>query len=187
VDTWLRSQESGGISLIDVYKDNLLQSLKVDPLLAELVDDISVKGRYKSRYSTMKKLLKDGRRPEDVNDVLGLRVVLNPKPGDNAMEAGEKACYRAHEIIQSMWKEIPSRTKDYIARPKGNGYKSLHMAVDVSDIGRTRPLMEIQIRTTEMDRLAVGGMASHSLYKAGLTDPEEVSVFFELVCIHSSS
>ncbi|KAK2358471.1 RELA/SPOT protein [Trifolium repens] len=173
VDTWLRSQESGGISLIDVYKDNLLQSLKVDPLLAELVDDISVKGRYKSRYSTMKKLLKDGRRPEDVNDVLGLRVVLNPKPGDNAMEAGEKACYRAHEIIQSMWKEIPSRTKDYIARPKGNGYKSLHMAVDVSDIGRTRPLMEIQIRTTEMDRLAVGGMASHSLYKAGLTDPEE--------------
>ncbi|CAL5199073.1 unnamed protein product [Lathyrus oleraceus] len=173
VDTWLRSQETGGISVIDVYMDKLLQSLKADPLLAELVEDISVKGRYKSRYSTMKKLLKDGRRPEDVNDVLGLRVVLNPKPGSNALEDGKRACYRAHKIIQSMWKEIPSRTKDYIARPKGNGYKSLHMAVDVSDVGRTRPLMEIQIRTTEMDRLAVGGVASHSLYKAGLTDPEE--------------
>ncbi|KAL5065625.1 hypothetical protein RYX36_027362 [Vicia faba] len=173
VDTWLRSQETGGISIIDVYMDKLLQSLNSDPLLTELVDDISVKGRYKSRYSTMKKLLKDGRRPEDVNDVLGLRVVLNPKHGSNALEDGERACYRAHKIIQSMWKEIPSRTKDYIARPKGNGYKSLHMAVDVSDIGRTRPLMEIQIRTTEMDRLAVGGVASHSLYKAGLTDPEE--------------
>ncbi|KEH32381.1 Ca2+-activated RelA/SpoT-like protein [Medicago truncatula] len=187
VDTWLRSQETGGISLIDVYKDELLESLKSDPILAELVDDISVKGRYKSRYSTMKKLLKDGRRPEDVNDVLGLRVVLNPKSRENALEAGERACYRAHQIIQSMWKEIPSRTKDYISRPKGNGYRSLHMAVDVSEIGRTRPLMEIQIRTTEMDRLAVGGMASHSLYKAGLTNPEEVSVFFELFCIHSSS
>lgn len=174
VDTWLRSQETGGISLIDGYKDELLQSLKADSLLTELVDDISVKGRYKSRYSTMKKLLKDGRRPEDVNDVLGLRVVLNPKAGvNNALEAGERACYRAHKIIQSMWKEIPSRTKDYIGRPKANGYKSLHMAVDVSDSGRTRPLMEIQIRTTEMDRLAVGGTASHSLYKAGLTDPEE--------------
>lgn len=53
------------------------------------------------------------------------------------------------------------------------------MAVDVSENGKTRPLMEIQIRTTEMDRLAVGGTAAHSLYKAGLTDPEEVGVFFQ--------
>lgn len=177
VDTWLRSHETGGRSIIDIYKEELLQALKADPLLAELVDDISVKGRYKSRYSTMKKLLKDGRKPEDVNDVLGLRVILNPKPGDGALDAGERACYRTQLIIQSTWKEIPNRTKDYIARPKPNGYKSLHMAVDVSDNGRTRPLMEIQIRTTQMDRFAVGGTASHSLYKAGLTDPEEVSVF----------
>ncbi|KAG5063393.1 hypothetical protein JHK85_004576 [Glycine max] len=50
---------------------------------------------------------------------------------------------------------------------------SLDMAVEVIENGKTRPLMEIQIRTTEMDRLAVGGIAAHSLYKAGLTDPEE--------------
>ncbi|KAL6959098.1 GTP diphosphokinase [Sarracenia purpurea var. burkii] len=47
------------------------------------------------------------------------------------------------------------------------------MAVDVIDNGRTRPPMEIQIRTKEMDMLAARGMASHSLYKGGLTDPEE--------------
>ncbi|KAH1201002.1 putative GTP diphosphokinase CRSH, chloroplastic [Glycine max] len=94
---WLQSHETGGVSLIDIYKEELLQNLKADPLLAELVDDVLIKGRYKSRYSTMKKLLKDGRKPEDVND----------------------------------------------------------------------------IRTTEMDRLAVGGTAAYSLYKAGLTDPEE--------------
>ncbi|XP_047169783.1 probable GTP diphosphokinase CRSH, chloroplastic [Vigna umbellata] len=173
VDAWLRSHETGGVSLIDIYKEELLQTLKADPLLSELLDDISVEGRYKSRYSTMKKLLRDGRKPEDVNDVLGMRVILNPKGGENASEAGERACYRSHQIIQSMWKEIPYRTKDYIARPKANGYKSLHMAVDVSENGKIRPLMEIQIRTTEMDRLAVGGTAAHSLYKAGLTDPEE--------------
>ncbi|KAK7347982.1 hypothetical protein VNO80_22528 [Phaseolus coccineus] len=173
VDSWLRSHETGGVSLIDIYKEELLQTLKADPLLSELVDDVSVKGRYKSRYSTMKKLLKDGRKPEDVNDVLGMRVILTPKAGEHASEAGERACYRSYQIIQSMWKEIPYRTKDYIARPKENGYKSLHMAVDVSENGKIRPLMEIQIRTTEMDRLAVGGTAAHSLYKAGLTDPEE--------------
>ena len=174
VDTWLRSHETGSKPLIDVYREHLLQSLKADHLLAEMVDDISVKGRYKSRYSTMKKLLKDGRKPEEINDILGLRVILKPRSGVNTSKLGEKACYRTREIIQSLWKEMPHRTKDYIAKPKANGYKSLHMAVDVSEGGRTKPLMEIQIRTTEMDMMASGGTASHSLYKGGVTDPEEV-------------
>lgn len=174
VDTWLRSQQQGSKPLIDVYKEHLLRTLESDPLLAVMVESISVTGRYKSRYSTMKKLLKDGRRPEDVNDILGLRVILEPTSGKNVSEIGEKACYRTREIIQSLWKEMPSRSKDYIARPKANGYRSLHMAVDVSDNGRSRPPMEIQIRTTQMDMLATGGVASHSLYKGGLTDPGEV-------------
>ncbi|XP_042513032.1 probable GTP diphosphokinase CRSH, chloroplastic [Macadamia integrifolia] len=173
VDAWLRSHETGSIPLIDMYKEQLLQCLESDPALGEMVDKIAIQGRYKSRYSTMKKLLKDGRKPEEVNDVLGLRVLLNPRPGDNMSEMGEKACYRAREMIQSLWREIPQRSKDYIARPKANGYKSLHMAVDLSENGRTRPLMEIQIRSTEMDMFAAGGTASHSLYKGGLTDPEE--------------
>lgn len=174
-DTWLRSHETVSKPLIGIYKDELLQSLKADPLLSEMVDDISVEGRYKTRYSTMKKLLRDGRRHEEVNDVLGLRVILRPRSGLNISEVGKRACYRTREIIQSMWKEITRRTKDYIAMPKANGYKSLHMAVDVSDNSRNKPLMEIQIRTTEMDMLAAGGTASHSLYKGGFTDPEEVT------------
>ncbi|XP_023527746.1 probable GTP diphosphokinase CRSH, chloroplastic [Cucurbita pepo subsp. pepo] len=173
VDSWLRSHESGSKSLIETYKDKLEQSLKNDPILTEMVEDISVKGRYKSRSSTMKKLLKDGRKLEEVNDILGLRVILKPRSGTDSSEMGERACYQAGEIIKSQWKEIPHRTKDYIARPKPNGYKSLHMAVDVSEESKTKPLMEIQIRTTEMDKLAAGGTASHSLYKGGLTDPEE--------------
>lgn len=176
VDTWLRSHETGSKPLIDIYKEQLLQCLKTNPILADLVEDVSVQGRYKSRYSTMKKLLKDGRNPEEVNDVLGLRVIIKPRSNlVNTSEVGERACYRTHEIIQSLWKEMPHRTKDYIARPKANGYRSLHMAVDVSDNGKTRPLMEIQIRTEEMDMLAVNGTASHAFYKGGLTNPEEVS------------
>ncbi|KAK6118460.1 hypothetical protein DH2020_047877 [Rehmannia glutinosa] len=155
------------------YLEQLLRSLRSDHYLTEMVQEISVEGRYKSRYSTMKKLLRDGRKPEEVNDILGLRVILSPASGVNSSAIGEKACYRAREIIQSLWKEIPSRSKDYIMRPKVNGYKSLHMAVDISENGRTRPPMEIQIRTAEMDMLAAAGTASHALYKGGLTDPEE--------------
>lgn len=173
VTTWLRDHETGGKPLIDTYKEQLVESLKSDPLLAKMVEEISVVGRYKSRYSTMKKLLKDGRKPEEVNDVLGLRVVLKPSSEFILTEEGEKACYRVREVIQSLWKEMPNRFKDYISRPKENGYKSLHMAVDLSDNGNIRPPMEIQIRTVEMDRLAAGGVASHALYKGGLTNPEE--------------
>ncbi|KZV50892.1 putative GTP diphosphokinase CRSH, chloroplastic [Dorcoceras hygrometricum] len=175
VDSWLKSHETGSKPFIDVYKDQLLQTLRTDPSLAKMVSDISVEGRYKSRYSTMKKLLRDGRRPEQVNDIIGLRVILNPASGVSSSEIGEKACYRAREIIQSLWTEIPGRSKDYILKPKANGYKSLHMAVDISDDARTRPMMEIQIRTAEMDKLAAGGTASHALYKGGLTDPDEAN------------
>lgn len=179
VDTWLRSLETISKSLLGIYKEQLLQSLRSDLYLTEMVQDISVEGRYKSRYSTMKKLLRDGRKPEEVNDILGLRVILTPASGVNSSEIGEKACYRAREIIQSLWKEMPSRSKDYIMQPKVNGYKSLHMAVDISESGRTRPPMEIQIRTAEMDMLAAGGTASHALYKGGLTNPEEVRTDLE--------
>lgn len=174
LDTWLRSHDSGTTPLINIYKDQLLRSLRSDQCLTEMVQDISIEGRYKSRYSTMKKLLRDGRKPEQVNDILGLRVILVPATGVNSTALGEKACYRAREIIRSLWKEIPSRSKDYIMQPKANGYRSLHMAVDISDNGRKRPLMEIQIRTAEMDMSAADGAASHALYKGGLTDPEEV-------------
>lgn len=173
VNTWLRSHETESKPLIDVLKEQLLQLLKSDSILAEMVDEILVEGRFKSHYSTMKKLLRDGRRPEEVNDILGLRVILKPSSKLHTPEECEKACYRARSVIQSLWKEVPSRSKDYISRPKANGYKSLHMAVEVSG---SRPLMEIQIRTTEMNALASDGTASHAFYKGGLTNPEEVSL-----------
>lgn len=169
VNTWLRSHDTG---IIHDLKEQLLQLLNSDPVLAQMVDEISVEGRGKSHYSTMKKLLRDGRKPEEVNDILGLRVILKPC---SKLESSEKACYRARSVIQTLWKEVPSRSKDYISRPKVNGYKSLHMAVDVSGGGRTRPLMEIQIRTAEMNLLASDGTASHAFYKGGLTNSDEVS------------
>lgn len=182
VSTWLRSHDT---RIIYEFKEQLLELLNSDPVLAEMVDEITVEGRCKSHYSTMKKLLRDGRKPEEVNDILGLRVIL--KPCSKLEE--EKACYRARSVIQTLWKEVPSRSKDYISRPKANGYKSLHMAVDVSDGGRTRPLMEIQIRTAEMNLLASDGTASHAFYKGGLTNADEVSFVihfvksFEITCV----
>lgn len=170
VDTWLRSLETGSESLMEDLKNQLLVALRADSELQEIVDEIKIKGRFKSRFSTMKKLLRDGRKPEDIHDIFGMRVVFATKPGDHSMERGYRACYRTLEVIKAIWNEVPSRTKDYIAKPKGSCYRSLHVAVDISEAEKPRPLMEIQIRTEEMNSAASFG---HTLYKGGISDPAE--------------
>ena len=67
------------------------------------------------------------------------------------------------------------KDKRLYSKPKGNGYRSLRAVLDLSECGTlVISLMEIQIRTREMVIMAEGGVASHSLYKGCLTDPEEV-------------
>lgn len=177
IGSWLKRHWADGDKLLNDCRDKLQLALEGDPELQSLVESVTITGRCKSRYSTMKKLLRDGRQPEEVFDVLGLRVVLAPKEGggvDQEKGTGVRACYRAMEIAISLWREVPGRLKDYIAEPKKNGYKSLHLAVSLDEERIFSPPMELQIRTAAMDAMAEGGLASHSLYKGGLTDPEQV-------------
>ncbi|KAH9539168.1 hypothetical protein CY35_15G044400 [Sphagnum magellanicum] len=176
IESWLKRHWADGDKLVADSQQLFLASLEADPELQALIKLVTITGRCKSRYSTMKKLLKDGRQPEEVYDILGLRVVLTPKDGGSLLEEKERgvqACYRAMEIATSLWKELKGRLKDYIAAPKENGYESLHFTVFLGDNANWSPHMEIQIRTAAMHAMAEGGLASHSLYKGGLTDPEQ--------------
>lgn len=71
-----------------------------------------------------------------------------------------KDCYQTLELLIQKWPVLNSKIKDYIAIPKDNDYKSLHITIIYQDIP-----VEIQIRTQEMHMHAEYGLSSHFEYK----------------------
>lgn len=113
-------------------------------------------GRIKSIYSLHKKL-KKVESIDDVYDLIALRIVVEDT----------EACYRVLGIIHSMYRPMVNRIKDYIARPKPNGYQSLHTTIMTSN----EQIVEFQIRTATMHDYAERGLAASFHYnEQKLTD-----------------
>ena len=74
----------------------------------------------------------------------------------------EDECYTALKLIQEIYKVIPEKYRDYINKPKTNGYRSLHTVILLGSYGLP---VEIQIRTRGMHNIAENGEAAHSRYK----------------------
>ena len=110
-----------------------------------------IKGRRKEPYSIWRKLEKKSISFEDVADIFGFRVIV-----DTTAE-----CYKALGAFHTEWACLPDRFRDFISVPKPNGYASLHTTVRASG----NRLVELQIRTEEMDNTAERGVAAHWTYK----------------------
>jgi len=121
--------------------------------LAHAGIEAEVVGRPKHLFSIWNKMRAKGVGLDEIYDVRALRVLV----------ADVKDCYAALGVVHHMWQPIPKEFDDYISRPKGNFYRSLHTAVDGPD-GRG---LEVQIRTRDMHRHAELGVAAHWRYKEG--------------------
>lgn len=110
-----------------------------------------IAGRPKHIYSIWNKMRAKGLEFSEVYDVRALRVIV----------ATARDCYTALGVVHDLWQPIPREFDDYISRPKGNHYQSLHTAV----LGPAGKTLEVQIRTEEMHRQAEFGIAAHWRYK----------------------
>ncbi len=137
-----RAEREQGVELALVQLRGLLQQ-------AGMAAD--VQGRPKHLYSIWKKMQGKGLTYARIFDARALRVIVPDVPD----------CYAALARVHEAWTPVDGEFDDYIARPKPNGYQSLHTVVLAGD---GRPL-EVQIRTRGMHEHAEHGVAAHWMYK----------------------
>jgi RelA/SpoT family (p)ppGpp synthetase len=126
--------------------------LKITEELEETGINATVVGREKNIYSVYRKM-QDRRVPmAEMGDIFAIRIIVNTVD----------ECYRVLGIIHNLYKPVPGMFKDYIAISKANGYQSLHTQL----FGTFGQSIEVQIRTTDMHRVAESGVASHWRYKS---------------------
>ncbi len=89
---------------------------------------------------------------DNIYDIFALRIITQ----------SEDDCYRSLGVVHRLWSPLQSRFKDYISAPKSNLYQSLHTTVVSSE----DKIVEVQIRSKEMNDVAEKGFASHFSYKS---------------------
>ena len=143
----LDEKRAGRERFIDEAKQKIRDALKEAGIVAD------VAGRPKHIFSIWKKMQRKDVSFDELYDIRAVRILVEDISD----------CYAALGLVHQLWPPIPSEFDDYIARPKGNDYRSLHTAV----IGPERLPLEVQIRTREMHEQAELGMAAHWRYKEG--------------------
>lgn len=137
-------------AIIDSFVVPLRRRLEVEKIEATIV------GRPKHFYSIYRKMVQRNKPFEEIFDLLAIRVIVS----------SIRDCYHVLGIIHSIWTPLQDRFKDYISTPKQNGYQSLHTTV----FGEKGTVVEMQIRSWEMNQVAEDGIAAHWLYKSNNED-----------------
>ena len=154
----VKMDEKKNLALINRFSLPIIEELNNN----NIIFDIS--GRFKSIYSIWKKMQTKNVPFEEVYDLLAVRIVFEPGP-----EMSERAqCWQIYSLITDIYTPKPDRLRDWISRPKPNGYEALHLTV----MGPEGRWVEVQIRSQRMDDIAERGFAAHWKYKGDTSQSE---------------
>lgn len=128
----------------------------INEKLKEKGYNFTLSHRVKSITSILGKIEKKNVKFEEIYDIFAIRIILNVPP-----EVEKNSCYDVYGLIVSMYEERKDRYRNWLTKPKNNGYEALHTTV-MSKAGKW---VEVQIRSSRMDEIAEKGVAAHYLYK----------------------
>ncbi len=123
--------------------------------------EFEITGRPKHLYSIYNKMVKREKPIEEIYDLFAVRVILDT--------TDKNECFSVYGIVSEIYTPVPERFKDYISVPKQNGYQSIHTTV----VGPEGKMVEVQIRTKQMDEVAERGVAAHWKYKEGVKESDQ--------------
>ena len=149
IDTYIKSNAQNLQFKLNAFIHKVRDTMHKDGFLDK---DFEIIGRVKHYYSIYLKMHRKGVSIDEVLDLLAIRIIVK-EPIE---------CYRVLGLMHLNFTPLISRFKDYIAIPKENGYKTIH-----TTLFNEEGIVEAQIRTTEMHRLAEYGVAAHWKYKDG--------------------
>lgn len=129
----------------------------VDERLKSMGLNYEMRARVKSAYSIWTKMEAKNVAFEDIYDIYAVRIIFDPLPGVDE----KNQCWDIYSAITDIYRIRPDRIRDWVSRPKANGYQALHLTV----MGPDGQWVEIQIRSRRMDDIAEKGFAAHWKYK----------------------
>ena len=123
-----------------------------------------IKARDKSIFSIWNKMKSKGIPFDEVYDIFAVRIIFDT---DKIVDE-KKRCWDIYSVITDVYRLRPDRIRDWVSRPKSNGYQALHLTV----MGPDGEWIEIQIRSRRMDDIAEKGFAAHWKYKEGQVEED---------------
>ena len=135
----IKLEEASG----DILKEMLYN---IETLLNDRNIPNEIKVRTKNIYGIYKRL-SEGHKLSDIHDLLALKIMVDEIEN----------CYIGLYLVHSKYKPINDKFKDYICNPKTNMYRSLHTTV----FGPEDRLVQTQIRTFDMDKIASFGLTAY--------------------------
>lgn len=132
--------------------------------LTEMGLSFEARARLKTPYSIWRKMETKHIPFDEVYDLYAMRIIFDCDDPSREKEI----CWQIYSAITDLYTPHPERTRDWITKPKANGYQALHVTL----MGPDGNWIEVQIRSRRMDEIAEKGFAAHWKYKTGESDEE---------------